>query len=219
MKINIRNILIVSSVFCIVLAAGVIAAEESWESLNKQAKQAKIDEVAKESLDEVLKGSEGSKQLYDNSYGWAAFDNLKIAWGFSGGGGNGVAVNKKTGKLVWENAAPATNILHGSWSNPSYGVIGDTPQVLFPGGDGWLYSFEPESGKLIWKFDMNPKDSTWELGGRGTRNNVISTPVVHDGLIYIGVGQDPEHGEGHGNFRSEERRVGKECRSRWSPYH
>ena len=23
----------------------------------------------------------------------------------------------------------------------------------------------------------------------------------------------------HGTFRSEERRVGKECRSRWSPYH
>ena len=23
----------------------------------------------------------------------------------------------------------------------------------------------------------------------------------------------------HGGFRSEERRVGKECRSRWSPYH
>jgi outer membrane protein assembly factor BamB len=111
-----------------------------------------------------------------------------------------IAVNKKTGELVWENAAPANSILHGSWSNPSYGVVGDTPQVLFPGGDGWLYSFEPKSGKLIWKFDMNPKGSTWELGGRGTRNNVISTAVVHDGLIYIGVGQDPEHGEGHGNF-------------------
>ena len=24
---------------------------------------------------------------------------------------------------------------------------------------------------------------------------------------------------GHGGMRSEERRVGKECRSRWSPYH
>ena len=23
----------------------------------------------------------------------------------------------------------------------------------------------------------------------------------------------------HGTYRSEERRVGKECRSRWSPYH
>ena len=25
--------------------------------------------------------------------------------------------------------------------------------------------------------------------------------------------------DGHGLLRSEERRVGKECRSRWSPYH
>ena len=25
--------------------------------------------------------------------------------------------------------------------------------------------------------------------------------------------------DGLGGFRSEERRVGKECRSRWSPYH
>ncbi len=111
-----------------------------------------------------------------------------------------IAIDKNTGELVWENAAPGNKILHGSWSNPAYGVIGGKPQVIFPGGDGWLYSFEPETGKLIWKFDMNPKDSKWELGGRGTRNNVISTPVVHDGLIYIGVGQDPEHGEGVGNF-------------------
>ena len=27
------------------------------------------------------------------------------------------------------------------------------------------------------------------------------------------------HTEGPGIWRSEERRVGKECRSRWSPYH
>jgi lipid-binding SYLF domain-containing protein len=32
--------------------------------------------------------------LYDRSFGWAVFDNLKIAVGFSGGGGNGVAVAK-----------------------------------------------------------------------------------------------------------------------------
>lgn len=111
-----------------------------------------------------------------------------------------IAINKKTGKLVWENALPANNILHGSWSNPAYAEVGGKGQVIFPGGDGWLYTFEPESGKLIWKFDMNPKDSAWELGGRGTRNNVISTPVVHDGWVYIGVGQDPEHGEGLGNY-------------------
>jgi len=111
-----------------------------------------------------------------------------------------IALDVATGELLWENAAPGNKILHGTWSNPAYGTWDGKPQVIFPGGDGWLYAFEPKTGKPIWKFDLNPKDSKWELGGRGTRNNVISTPAIHDGLIYIGVGQDPEHGEGPGNF-------------------
>jgi outer membrane protein assembly factor BamB len=111
-----------------------------------------------------------------------------------------IAVNKKTGELVWESAAPGTKILHGSWSNPAYGVIGGVPQVVFPGGDGWLYSFEPQTGKELWRFDCNPKGSKWQLGGQGTRNNIVATPVIHKDRVYIGVGQDPEHGEGIGNF-------------------
>ena len=35
--------------------------------------------------------------------------------------------------------------------------------------------------------------------------------------IYIIVGEEP--GYVYLSDRSEERRVGKECRSRWSPYH
>ncbi|MFQ5717989.1 MAG: PQQ-binding-like beta-propeller repeat protein [Acidobacteriota bacterium] len=111
-----------------------------------------------------------------------------------------LAINRNTGKVVWESSAPGDEVLHGSWSNPSYAVVNGKPQVLFPGGNGWLYAFEPSTGKLIWKFDLNPKDSVWELGGSGTRNNVISTAVVVDGVAYIGVGQDPEHGEAPGNF-------------------
>jgi len=111
-----------------------------------------------------------------------------------------VAVNKLTGKLVWESAAPGTHILHGSWSNPTYGVVKGKGQIIFPGGDGWIYAFEPATGELIWKFDLNPKDSKWELGGGGTRNNIIGTPVFHDNKVYIGVGQDPEHGEAPGHF-------------------
>src|SRR5690348_18444417 len=36
-----------------------------------------------------------------------------------------------------------------------------------------------------------------------------------------GAGQGVQGGQGHAGLdgRSEERRVGKECRSRWSPYH
>jgi len=111
-----------------------------------------------------------------------------------------IAIHKKTGKLVWENADPGTSILHGTWTNASYGVIKGKPQVLFPGGDGWLYSFKPETGDLLWKFNCNPPDSKWRLGGSGTRNNIISSAVVYDDKVYIGVGQDPEHGEAPGHF-------------------
>ena len=111
-----------------------------------------------------------------------------------------VAINKNTGELVWESALPGENILHGTWSNAAYGVAGGRGQVVIPGGDGWVYSFEPKTGEVIWKFDANPKESVWELGGSGTRNNIISTPVFLDSKVYIGVGQDPEHGEGPGHF-------------------
>ena len=69
-----------------------------------------------------------------------------------------------------------------------------------PGGDGWVYSLDPETGAPIWKFDLNPKDSVWRLGGRGTRNNIISTPVIDGDRVYLAVGQDPEHGEGVGHL-------------------
>src|SRR2546429_1218434 len=51
--------------------------------------------------------------------------------------------------------------------------------------------------------------TSWERGGwlidQGLR---AGDRVVVDGIQKVGPGQ-----------RSEERRVGKECRSRWSPYH
>ena len=111
-----------------------------------------------------------------------------------------VAIDQKTGKLVWESADPGTKIIHGNWSNAAYGMVKGKPQVVFGGGDGWIYSFEPKTGKLIWKFDANPKNAVYRLGGSGTKNDIIATPVVYDDKVFIGVGQDPEHGEGVGNF-------------------
>ncbi|NND96539.1 MAG: PQQ-binding-like beta-propeller repeat protein [Pirellulaceae bacterium] len=116
-----------------------------------------------------------------------------------------IAVHKKTGRLIWSDNSPGGNILHGQWGSPIHGVFGRTSQVIFPGGDGWLYSFDPKGtpdgkSKLLWKFDCNPKDSVWKLGGSGTRNNVLATPTIHGGLIYVAMGQDPEHGEGDGRI-------------------
>ncbi|PQO32496.1 serine/threonine protein kinase [Bremerella cremea] len=115
------------------------------------------------------------------------------------------AMDKNTGEIFWTDKSPHTNILHGQWSSPAVATLGGVPQVIFAGGDGWIYSFKADKGKdgkpeLLWKFDGNPKTSKWVLGGRGTRNNIIATPVIYDDKVYVAVGQDPEHGEGEGHL-------------------
>ena len=107
-----------------------------------------------------------------------------------------IAVNKKTGKLVWEDNSVEDRILHGQWSTPSVGEIGGVVQVVSGQGDGWVRGYEALTGKKLWEFDTNPKDSVWPR----TRNELISTPVIYQNRVYIANGQDPEHGEGVGHF-------------------
>jgi len=107
-----------------------------------------------------------------------------------------IAVNKVTGKLAWEDNSVQDRILHGQWSSPSVAKIGDTVQVIHGQGDGWIRGYEAMTGKKLWEFDTNPKDSVWPK----TRNELISTPVLVDGKVYIANGQDPEHGEGVGHL-------------------
>lgn len=111
-----------------------------------------------------------------------------------------LALSKTTGKMVWKSAAPGRAIMHGQWSNPCYGEIKGVPQVIFPGGDGWVRAFKPDTGELLWQFDANPKDSKYELGGKGTRSDFIGTPMIYKEKVYIGTGQDPEHFEGIAHF-------------------
>ena len=96
-----RTTCMVSIVACLALSPMVLGAEESWESLNQESKRTKINAEAKASLDEVLAKSKNAGGLFGKSYGWAAFDNLKISIGWSGGGGNGVAVNKGSGARTY----------------------------------------------------------------------------------------------------------------------
>lgn len=107
-----------------------------------------------------------------------------------------IAVNKKTGKVAWEDGSPGDKILHGQWSAPTIGMVGGTLQAVFPGGDGWVYSFNALTGEKLWKFDLNPKDAVWPK----TRNDAIGTPVFYDNKFYLASGQDPEHGEGVGHM-------------------
>jgi outer membrane protein assembly factor BamB len=107
-----------------------------------------------------------------------------------------IAVSKKTAKLVWEDNSVGERILHGQWSSPAVAKVGDVVQVIHPQGDGWVRGYEALTGKKLWEFDTNPKDSVWPK----TRNETISTPVVVDNVVYVANGQDPEHGEGVGHL-------------------
>lgn len=119
-----------------------------------------------------------------------------------------ISVDKNTGKLLWQDNSPGQNVLHGQWGSPTVVDFGPgKSHVIFPGGDGWLYSFNPMftaqgETRLKWKFDCNPKDSVWKMGGQGTRNNLLHGPTVEFNRIFFATGQDPEHGSGQGRVWS-----------------
>ena len=78
---------------------------------------------------------------------------------------------------------------------------------------------------------INDKEAEWAESMRLTREDVAaayhvnpSTVWSNDGQTYASARERPVPVRGHAraaaqSSRSEERRVGKECRSRWSPYH
>jgi len=107
-----------------------------------------------------------------------------------------IAIKKESGELSWEDNSVEDRILHGQWSTPAVGTIDGVVQVISAQGDGWVRGYEAASGKKLWEFDTNPKESVWPR----TRNEVIGTPVIFQNRVYIANGQDPEHGEGVGHF-------------------
>jgi lipid-binding SYLF domain-containing protein len=101
-----RIVVIVAAVACVLsssLSRPALADDEvpKWKSLEREAKRAKIDETAQQALDELFTKSVKAETLFEKAYGYAVFDNLKLALIVSGGGGNGVAVDKDTGERTY----------------------------------------------------------------------------------------------------------------------
>ena len=111
-----------------------------------------------------------------------------------------VCFDKDSGKVLWTDNSPGENILHTQVSDPLVAEIAGRCQVIVGQGDGWIRSFDAITGEVIWQFDINFKDSLLELGGRGTRSEIMGTPVFYKGRVYVGSGQDVEHGEGPGRL-------------------
>ena len=108
-----------------------------------------------------------------------------------------IAVDKRSGDVVWRAMGPGQQVLHGQWSSPVAASISGRIQVLFGGGDGWLRAYDAASGREVWRFDGNPKDARWlPRPGVLSRGAIIASPVFADGRVFIAMGQSPGHGTG-----------------------
>src|SRR5262249_8223292 len=82
-----------------------------------------------------------------------------------------LAINKKTGELIWKDNAPSqalveaqksgtrvdmrklknsgSILMHGQWANPVYAEPNGKAMIIFPGGDGWIRGYDPKNGDLL----------------------------------------------------------------------
>ena len=108
-----------------------------------------------------------------------------------------IAVDKRSGEVVWRAIGAGGQVLHGQWSSPVAADVNGRIQVLFGGGDGWLRSYDAASGHEVWRFDGNPKDARWlPRPGVLSRSSIIASPVFADGRVFVAMGQSPGHGDG-----------------------
>src|SRR5690242_5455349 len=84
-----------------VLALSFGALSFAEESAQVQQRRQDIDRSAQATLDELLKTNDSVRALYDRAAGYAVFTVTKGGFIVSGGGGNGVAVDKATGKHTY----------------------------------------------------------------------------------------------------------------------
>jgi lipid-binding SYLF domain-containing protein len=86
---------------CASFHAGLLAASQAEKTSKYQKKRDKIDENAAQSLKRLFEESDKAQRLYDRAVAYAVFDNTKVSLGLTGGGGAGVAVDKKTGNRTY----------------------------------------------------------------------------------------------------------------------
>lgn len=73
----------------------------SKEDTKRAEERQRADSNAELTLQELFAGNEDAKALYDKAAGYAVFSATKAGFVVSGGGGTGVAVDKKTGNRTY----------------------------------------------------------------------------------------------------------------------
>ena len=85
-----------------------------------------------------------------------------------------IALNKKTGEVIWKCAVPEGSAAgYSSVNIAEFGGVRQYVQFLTSG----LMGIDPINGKLLWRYEKSGKGSP----------AVIITPLVSDGMIYSGA--------------------------------
>jgi len=140
---------------------------KDWKAMERDAKRAKVDQMADEALATLFKESATAKELYDKAYGYAVFDNLKVALGVSGGGGNGVAVVGATGERTYMKMGTV---------GIGFGLGGKSYQVVF------LYQDEETFSNFVnkgWQADASAGAVAGTAGAGG------QTGFINGVAIYV----------------------------------
>ncbi len=165
--------------FALLVPVTLLAADdtgEDWKSLKADSKRAKINETADAALDEVMNKNWKAQELFETAYGWAVFDNLKIAFLISGGGGNGVAINKGTGERTYMKMGTG---------GIGVGLGGQKYQVVFLFQDEKTFFNFVEKG---WKADASAQAAAGEDGANATTgfvNGVAVWQITDSGLMAL----------------------------------
>ena len=131
-----------------------------------------------------------------------------------------VVLDKRTGRMVAKDAEHiGPRVFHSTWSSPAMGPVNGKPQVIFGGGDGVVYGFEPVAGagdgggradvaalKRVWRFDIDPAGPKENVHKYTTNRregpcNILAMPVLHEGRVYVGGGGDLWWGKRQGYFK------------------
>lgn len=87
-----------------------------------------------------------------------------------------VAFDKLTGEIAWyvsTRLRPEDTI----YSGPTVAVFNGQKVVLTGSGDGWLYAFQPQTGKLVWEYQLS-------------RRGLNLSPTVDGDVVYMGHNEE-----------------------------
>lgn len=127
---------------------------------SKDEQRTQIDADEKATLARLFEESDQARRLYESAYGYATFDIIKVSLGLTGGGGQGVAVDKATGTRTY---------MRMGTGGLNFGAGGQLYQLVFLFEDG------PTFERFV--------DEGWEAGA--SANAVAGNVGANKGATFI----------------------------------